>query len=67
VQVVYLEAWAVECLRCHAKRLLAPDEKWLHAKDAPVAEMPRKVCGGCGLPLLFRWRDVEIEEAEVMA
>jgi hypothetical protein len=63
----YLEGWAVECFRCHTKRPLEANERPLHAKDAPVAEMPRYVCGGCGMPLLIRWRDVEIEVAELVA
>lgn len=63
----FLEGWAVECYRCHTKRPLESDERPLHPKDAPVADMPRYVCGGCGLPLPIRWQDVEIEEVELVA
>ena len=63
----FYEGWAVECHRCHTKRDLAPDERPLLARDSPVAEMPRCVCGGCRMPLLIRWREVEVETAELVA
>lgn len=42
----FLEGYAVECFRCHARRDLLPDERPLLAHSAPVTDMPRWLCGG---------------------
>lgn len=67
--VEFLEGVSISCFHCHYAVALPADVRLFHPLHAPVAEMPDSgvTCERCGRQPIVNWRNVEIEEAEIVA